>query len=64
MKTQIELFNDPVLNETDCINGSTNLNMTNPYQLYINIYMVNNANLKTNIAEKLYIANHCLNLQI
>ena len=53
MKTQIELFNDPVLNETDCINGSTNLNMTNPYQLYVNIYMVNNANLKINIAEKL-----------
>ena len=36
MKRQIKLFNDPVLNETDCINGLTNLNMINPYQHHIN----------------------------
>ena len=29
MNTQIELFNDPVLDVTVCINGLTNLNMTN-----------------------------------
>ena len=30
MKTQIELFNDPVLSETDCIN---------PYQHHINVWL-------------------------
>ena len=39
MKTQIELFNYPVLNDTDCINGLTNLNMTNPYQHHINVWL-------------------------
>ena len=49
MKTQIELFNDPVLNETDCINGLTNLNIT---ILSSHQCMVNNANFKINVAEK------------
>ena len=39
MKTQIELFNNPVLNETDCINGLTNLNTTDPYQHHIIVWL-------------------------